>query len=136
MVLLYDIIKVFDLTDSDSGAMLLVVALDGGFIGVTAVNGNDLRETIAADRLFQKPQRGLCVPVLREEKVNGLAVFIHRPIQIAPLALDLNVCLVDVIVTTHKTLALVFHTQVYKLKRERSKKKPARGSLIMHFHAE
>src|SRR5262245_54786724 len=30
--------------------------------------------------------------------------------------------LVDVIVTTHKTLALVLHTQVYKLKRKMSRK--------------
>ena len=47
---------------------------------------------------------------------------IHGAIEIVPLAFDLDVRLVDVIVTTHKTLALVFHTQVYKLKREMSKK--------------
>ena len=39
-----------------------------------------------------------------------------------PVAFDLDMRLVDVIVTTHKILALVFHTQVYKLKREMSKK--------------
>ena len=66
MVLLYYIIKVFDLADGDGGAMLLIVALDGGFIGVTAVDSNDFRETMAADRLLQKPQRGLCVPMLGE----------------------------------------------------------------------
>ena len=35
---------------------------------------------------------------------------------------DFDISLIDVIVTTHKNLALVFHTQVYKLKRERAKK--------------
>jgi len=63
----------------------------------------------------------LLVTFLREQKVNCLACLIYRAIEIAPLALHLDVCLVDVIVTTHKTLALVFHTQVYKLKRKMSK---------------
>ena len=54
--------------------MFLVVALDGGFIGVTAVDGNLLGETVAADGFLQKPERGLFIAVLREEKVNGLAL--------------------------------------------------------------
>src|SRR5262249_4927343 len=95
---------------------------DGGFIRVTAVDGNLFRDPVTADGFLQKAQRGLCIAVLREQKVNGLALLIHGAIQIAPLALDLDVGLVDVIVTTHKILALVFHTQVYKLKRERAKK--------------
>src|SRR5262245_50346890 len=74
-------------------------------MGITAVDGHDLRETIAADRLLQKPPRGLCVPGLREEKVNGLAVFIHRPIQRAQLARDLNGRLVHPPADPHVTLA-------------------------------
>jgi len=38
MILLHDIVEVFHLTDDDGGAVCLVVALDGGFIGVAAVN--------------------------------------------------------------------------------------------------
>src|SRR5215831_10436987 len=122
MILLHNVVEIFHLTDDDVCAVCLVVALDGGFIGVTAVDGDRLGETVTADGFFQKPQCGLGIPVLRQEKVNGLALLIDRAIEIAPLALHLNVGLVDVIVTTHKNLALVFHTQVYKLKRERSKK--------------
>ena len=66
--------------------MCLVVALDGGFIGVAAVDGDRLGETVAADGLFQKPERGLFIPVLRQEKVNRLALLIDRSIQIPPLA--------------------------------------------------
>jgi hypothetical protein len=36
----------------------------------------------------------------------------------------------DVIVTTHKTIDLVFHTQVYKLKREMTRKNSASASSI------
>src|SRR5262249_3884173 len=81
-----------------------------------------LGEPVPADRLLQKPERRLFIPVLGEQKVHGLAMLIDRPIQRAPLAFHLDIGLIDVIVTTHKNLALVFHTQVYKLKRERSKK--------------
>jgi hypothetical protein len=55
----------------------LYVAFDRGFIGVTAVDGHELRELIAADRLLAKPPRDLCIALLCEEKVDGLAVLIH-----------------------------------------------------------
>jgi len=55
VVLLHDIIEVFDLADCDRGPMRLVVALDGRLIGVTAVNRDRLGEAIAADRLLEKP---------------------------------------------------------------------------------
>ncbi len=54
MILLHDVIEVFHLTDDDVCAVFLVVALDGGFIGVTAVDGNLLGETVAADGFFQR----------------------------------------------------------------------------------
>jgi hypothetical protein len=52
------------------------------------------------------------------------------------LALDGHKDLIDVIVTTHKILALVFHTQVYKLKREMSKKNPASVSAFAFMQNE
>jgi hypothetical protein len=70
MVLLYDIIQVFDLADGDGRAVLLVIAFDRGFIGVTAVNRDRVGEPVAADRLLQKPERGRCIAVLGEQKVN------------------------------------------------------------------
>jgi hypothetical protein len=70
--------------------VFLVVALDGGFIGITAVDGDLLGETVAADGFFQKPERGLFIAVLREQKVNRLALLIYRTIEIPPLPLDFN----------------------------------------------
>jgi hypothetical protein len=37
---------------------------------------------VAADRLLQKPQRRLLIPVLRQQKVNRLALLIDGAIQI------------------------------------------------------
>src|SRR5216683_7236534 len=64
MILFHHIIRILHLADGDGRAVLLVIAFDRGFIGVTAVNGDHFGEAVAADRLLQKPERGLCVPVL------------------------------------------------------------------------
>src|SRR5262249_7637179 len=90
MRLLHDVVEVLPLPEADGGAVFLVVARDRGFMGVAAVNGDRLGEPVAADRLLQKPPRGLFVPRLGEPKVKGLAVFVHHPIQRAPLAFDLT----------------------------------------------
>jgi len=39
MIRLDKIMQIFHLTDDDVGAILRVVALDGGFIGLTAIKG-------------------------------------------------------------------------------------------------
>src|SRR5262249_20645743 len=53
MILLHDVVEVFPLTDDAVGAVRLIVALDGGCIGVTAVDGDRLGETVAADGFFR-----------------------------------------------------------------------------------
>ena len=90
MILLHDIVEVFHLPDNNVRAVFLVVALNGRFVGVAAVNGNRLGEPVAADRLLEKAQRSLFVPMLGEQKVNSLALLIDRTIEIAPLALYLD----------------------------------------------
>jgi hypothetical protein len=42
----------------------------------------------------------------------------------------------DVIVATHKTIDLVFHTQVYKLKRDRTRKNSVSASSIAFMQNE
>jgi hypothetical protein len=53
MVLFDDIVKVFDLADDDGRAVLLVVALDGRFIGVTAVNRDRLGSPLRRMAFFR-----------------------------------------------------------------------------------
>src|SRR5262249_10228532 len=73
MILFDNIIEILDLADGDRGAVLLVVALDGRCIGRTPINGDFLRHTVAANRFLEKAERGRLVPLLGEQKVNGLA---------------------------------------------------------------
>ena len=39
MILFDDLVEILDLADFDRGAVLRVIAFDGGLIGLTAVNG-------------------------------------------------------------------------------------------------
>ena len=73
MILFDDVVQIFDLADGDRGPVLFIVALDGRFIGRTPVDGDLLRHAVAADRFLEKAERGLFVPLLGEQKVNGLA---------------------------------------------------------------
>jgi hypothetical protein len=40
MVLFHDVIEILDLADFDRGAMCLIITFDGGFIGLTSIDGN------------------------------------------------------------------------------------------------
>jgi site-specific DNA recombinase len=102
-----NVVEVFDLADFYRSTMFLIVAFDGSFIGLTAVNGDCGGDPVSTDRLRQKAERGLCIPVLRQQKVDGLPGFIHRAIQIAPLAFDPDVRLVHAPATPHQPLAVV-----------------------------
>ena len=62
-VLFHDVVEVCDLADRDRGPMRLVVALDGGFIGVTAVNRDRLGDAMAADGLREPPSCSLFVTI-------------------------------------------------------------------------
>ena len=50
------------------------------YIGLTAVNGNLLGETVAADDFLQTPERRLFISVFHEPTVDHLTMFIHRAI--------------------------------------------------------
>src|SRR6266849_3716573 len=54
------------------GAVLGIVALDGGFVGCTPIDGHLLRHAMPADRFGQQPLGRTLIPVLREQKVDRL----------------------------------------------------------------
>jgi len=57
-----------------------------------------------------------------DQDVKHMSALIDGAPEVVACPVDRHTHLVDVIVTTHNTLALVFPTQVYKLKRDMSKK--------------
>src|SRR6266568_4687072 len=95
MILLDDIVEIFDLADFNRGAMLLVVALDRRFVGRAAIDRDLLGHTaMTANGFDQKLLGGVLVSLLGEEKIDRLAMLVHRTVQIFPLAPHLDVRLV------------------------------------------
>src|SRR5215217_4514998 len=94
MILFDNVIEIFDPADFDRGAMFLIVALDRRFIGRTPVDGDLFWHAVATDHLGQKAFRGLLIALLRQEEINGLALLIHRTVEIPPLALHLDIRLI------------------------------------------
>ena len=105
MVLLHYVIEIFDFTDGDCGVVLRIIASDGSRIGLAAIDGDLLGHPMATDRLGEEPLGRWLVSLLREEKVNRLAALIYGPIEIIPLALDLDVRLVHPPAAPHRVFA-------------------------------
>src|SRR5215510_12501376 len=94
MILLHNVVEILDLADFDRGAMFFIVALDSRFIRGTPIDGDLLWHAVTTDCLDQKTFRGLLVALLRQEEINGLALLIHRTVEIPPLALHLDIRLI------------------------------------------
>jgi hypothetical protein len=74
------------------------------------------------EELVEERLRGAPVPPALHQDIEYVPLLIHRPPEVVALSVNREKALIDVIVTTHKTFALVFHTQVYKLEREMPQK--------------
>ena len=102
-----DIIQIFGLANDDCRPVRFVIALDGRSIRLTAVDRDRLGDTISAGRFLEKIQSRFLIPLLREQEVNGLTVFVHGAIQIAPLSFDPNIRFVHPPAQPHRPLAAV-----------------------------
>jgi hypothetical protein len=87
----HHIIEVLHLANDDRRAVHLVVPPDGGRIGLAPLDGDLLRHPMTADRFGQEARGRPPAALFRQQKVNGLAVFIHDAVEIAPLPFDLDV---------------------------------------------
>src|SRR5262249_910296 len=85
---------IFHLANDDGSPMFLIVAPDSSRIGLAPVDGDDLRDTMAADGLGQEAQGYWFVPLLRQQQIDRLTVLIHRAIEIPPVACDFDIRLV------------------------------------------
>ena len=70
MVLFHNIIEIFDLAEGDRGAVLGVIALDGGFIRRTPVDGDLLGHAVTADRLGQEAFGRPFIAVFRQQEID------------------------------------------------------------------
>src|SRR5262245_34003246 len=107
MVLFYRMIHILHLPNDDGGAMHFVVPLDRGFIGLAPIDGDRFGDSETTNRLREKAERGLGIPVLREQKVNGLPGLINGSIPVLPRAFHVNIRLIYPPAASHRALAAV-----------------------------
>src|SRR6185312_633107 len=105
MILLNNVVEVFDLADLDIRIMLLVIAFDRRGVGAALVDRDLLGLAMTADRLAQKAQRRPAVAFGRQQKVNRVAGLVDGSVQVFPLALDPHICFVQPPADAHGTLA-------------------------------
>lgn len=86
MVLFHQIVEVLHLADADRRAVRLVVAPDGGGMGLAPIDGDRLGNPVSTDGWCATASRGVCLPGLRAQNVNRRTGRIDRPIHLPPRA--------------------------------------------------
>jgi hypothetical protein len=91
----------------------------GGSVALEFV-GNDHARYVrqSLEELAEELLCRLLIPTALHQDIQHVSVLINSPPEIVMFALDRQKHFVDVAVTTHKTIDLVVHTQVYRLKRD------------------
>ena len=107
MILFHNVVEILDLADGDCGAVLLIIALDGRFIGRTPIDGDLLGHTVAANGLGEEAFRSLLVALFGQQEINRLACLIHGTIEVIPVTFDLDVGLVHPPTDPHRALTPV-----------------------------
>jgi hypothetical protein len=74
--------------------MLLVVAPNGRGIGLAPIDGDRLGDTMATDRLGEEGRGRMLVALRREQEIDGLAILIHRAIEVALLDFNFDIRLI------------------------------------------
>jgi hypothetical protein len=95
MGLFHEGVKVFDRAERERGPRRLRGALAGGGMGVTAVQRARLGDTMPAPGHLEQPSGGLWGTRSGAPKVHGRAVFVDGALELALLALDRAVGLVQ-----------------------------------------
>jgi len=80
MILLDNVVEIFDLTDLDTSFVLSVVTFERHRVGAALVDRNLIRRGIMPDCFAQKPQSGLAISSDGQQEVHGGAGLIDSPV--------------------------------------------------------
>ena len=82
MILFDDAVEVLRLAHLNVRTGVGSNALDGGRIGTALINGDLLGHTVQTDGLFEKASCARVISLGAQQKVDRVAVTVHRPVQI------------------------------------------------------
>ena len=97
MILLNHVIQVLVGPDERlSGQDAFGLQFGDGLVGrLTAVECDLLRDLIITDRLLEEACGGRLIPILTQQEIDRLALFIDRAVEIALLHLDFDIGFID-----------------------------------------
>ena len=94
MVLLDAVVEIFGLADLDRRLTISIDGFERGEIGTAFVDGHRLGDAILSDRFLKVTPGCSLVPMGAQQEVDGVAVLVDGPVEIFPVALDADVCLI------------------------------------------
>lgn len=89
VVLLHRIVQLLTLPDLNTVILYpaVIQLCEGGGVCAAFADGHHFRFTVLADGLAVEMQGSRRIPLRGQQKINGLPVRVHGPVQILPLAL-------------------------------------------------
>jgi hypothetical protein len=97
MILLNQIIQVLAGPDERlSGQKAFGLQFGDGLMGrLTAVERDLLRNIMIANRFLEEAYGGRSIPILTQQEIDCMALFIDRAVEIAPLPLHFDIGFID-----------------------------------------
>ncbi|EEA02820.1 hypothetical protein BH160DRAFT_1828 [Burkholderia sp. H160] len=94
MVLLDEVAEVFGLANLDRRITISIDRFERGEIGSAFVDGYRPGDPILSDRFFKVTPSRSRVAMGAQQEVDGVAILVNGAVEIFPVALDSNVCLI------------------------------------------
>jgi hypothetical protein len=94
VILLDDVIEIFDLPNCDRHFAVLVQLLQRCLVGPALIHRYLVRHSVVPHGFLEEAPGGGCITLGSQQKVDRLALFVHRTIEILPGAYDLNIRLI------------------------------------------
>jgi hypothetical protein len=72
MILLHNVVEICNLADFNRGAVIVIIALDGGGIGVATIDGDLFGDAVATNRLVQEAPSRLFIPLFGQSPLTRM----------------------------------------------------------------
>src|SRR5262245_50304659 len=105
MVLFHNVIEILAVADGDSRLLGPIVMFDRCRVRTALIDRDLLGQLLGTNRLAQEGLGGGLVAGGSEQKINGVAFFVHGAIEVSPFPFDFHVGFIDPPAPPHRALS-------------------------------
>ena len=109
MVLLHDVVQVFDLPHDDLHFASVIDLVHGRFVGAALVHRDLFGNTVGLHGLVKEAQGCGLVVSGRQQKIDSLSLLVHCAVKVFSGTLDVDIGLIHAPVAAHWALLLTQH---------------------------